>query len=95
MVKKYYYMNTLFGTVHLVGLGVFYFTRRNDLYLSSASKYQFLGALGFVFANLFVYSLYDTYFLDRSFQTKYRDVNDENLANIIKSLEDYKIKVHH
>lgn len=96
MVKKYHYLDTLVTTTHLVGLAFIFFNKRYDnLVFSGAKNHHILGALAFLFANFYLYSVYNTYFIKRSFEMKYRDIDDENLENIIISLEAYRVKAHH
>jgi len=86
-------LDTFVTSLHLIGLASIFFSRKYDQFVfGSGNKNHVVGACAFIFANIFAYNVYNKYFLKRSFEIKYRDVDDENLENIIKSLEAYKVK---
>ncbi len=95
MVKKYHYYDTFVSSAHLIGLASIFFSRKYDQMVFGGGKNYMIGAFAFLFANFYMYSVYNTYFLRRSFEIKYRDIDDENLENIIKSLEAYRVRAHH
>ena len=88
-------MDTFVTSAHLIALASIFFSRKYEKIVFGGGKNQLIGGFVFLFANLYLYSFYNNYFLRRSFEIKYRDVDDENLENIIKSLEAYRVKAHH
>jgi len=95
VVRTYLYLDTLVSYTHFIALTSFFFSRKYDHFVFGGGKIQLVGAFAFLFINYYTYTSYNTYFLRRSFEIKYRDVDDENLENIIKSLEAYRVKAYH
>ena len=81
-------------TAHFFALvGVYFSSIYNNMFLVKRMK-NFPIALLFLFANMFVNRFYSKYFLIRSFEIKYKDIDDQSLEKIIKSLEASKLIVH-
>jgi len=92
--RSYFYINGLLSSLQVMGVLAFYFTSKYDLVVTKGGKKNILAGCLFVFANIELYNIYHSYFLKKSFEKKYRHVDDENLENIIKSLEAYRVKAH-
>jgi len=94
MDRKYRYYNNVLSTTHFIFLTVVYFSSKYESMIFKNGKAYLPAAVLFLFGNYYVFSMYNSYFLRKSFEKKYRDVDDENLENIIKSLESYRVKAH-
>lgn len=82
------------STAHFFALIGVYFSTRYEIGVIRKGMNRLPIAVLFAFGNLFVYRYYKLYFYRRSFEKKYKDVDDISLENIIKSLEAFKLKVH-
>jgi hypothetical protein len=74
-------------------LGIF-FSNKFQTYFSDKGKYKLALSLVFAYGNIYALSSYSNYFLKKSFEKKYRNIDDQNLENIIKSMESYRLKAH-
>ena len=84
----------LCSTAHFFALIGIFFSSRYGMSVFRNGKNHLMLSILFGFANVYIYRKYNVYFFLRSFEKKYRDVDDGSLENIIKSLEANRLKVH-
>lgn len=86
------YTSTFLSTTHFFLLVGLCFSPKYEAFVLRGGMKNIIFSTIFFIGNFFIYKSYNRYFLRRSFEKKYRDIDDENLENILKSLEQYRVK---
>lgn len=94
MEKNYFYLNKAISSAHFISVFCLYLNST----LNQRSRFlSFKNNLGlstlFLIANGIAYKCYNRYFLKQSFVVKYRDIDNFGLDNILRSLEENKLKL--
>jgi len=93
MDKHFHHLYSLSSTSHLIALLGIYFSSKYTKFLFSNDKIKIPASILFLFANVFLYRKYTEYFIKKSFEKKYREVENETLDQIIKTLEVSRLKI--
>lgn len=83
----------LCSTAHFFTLIGICFGNRFNMFMMGNDKNRVGLLFLFGLANILVYNYYTIHFYRRSFEKMYREVDDQSLENIIKSLEATNLKI--
>ena len=93
MDKKQYQILSAFRTIYSLGfIGSFVYLAVKE-FPEKYAKLKYPLLFGYFLLNVKFGNYYNLYFYKKAFDYKYKDVDNRNLENIIKSLEQNKISI--